>query len=352
MSVKVLTVPNVNYALTEALWWLRVAGREETSRAGKVLAAPDPVVITYMRPTERVLFSAARDANPFFHLFEALWMLAGRNDVGWIQQFNSRMGEFSDDKTSLWGAYGWRWRQFFLHDQLLQIIYHLHRYPNSRRAVLSMWSPNGDLWAMRSDNMDGQGGPESRDVPCNTHGYLAIRDGRLNLTICNRSNDAIWGAFGTNAVHMSLLLEYLAAHLRVEVGSYHQITNNLHVYVDRYGPTMVERMAARTDDRYRLPDVRPQPIRQDGETMEEWDRDLRQFMELADPTRSTTEDRRFSFYTAFFSETVVPMYRAWQERRLGQTDGIEAASHIKSRDWAIACTEWLMRREKQKEAQQ
>ena len=108
-----LEVRNVNEALPAALELLEKDGISETSRNGPVLRIPYPVTIAYKRPWERVLFSNARDANPYFHLFESMWMLAGRNDLGWIQQFNSRMSEFSDDGISLHGAYGYRWRKWF-----------------------------------------------------------------------------------------------------------------------------------------------------------------------------------------------------------------------------------------------
>ena len=51
---------------------------------------------------------------------------------------------------------------------------------------------------------------ESKDLPCNTHVYFSIREGFLDMTVCNRSNDLIWGCCGANAVHMSFLQEYVA----------------------------------------------------------------------------------------------------------------------------------------------
>ena len=42
----------------------------------------------------------------------------------------------------------------------------------------------------------------------------------------------IWGAYGANAVHMSILLEYMAARIDCAVGTYYQFSNNLHAYVD------------------------------------------------------------------------------------------------------------------------
>ena len=349
MTVKSFDVRNVNHALPEMLWWLKAAGIQEGSRNGPVLVAPGPVIVSYRYPWERVLFSKDRDANPFFHFMEALWMLDGRRDVAWIQQFNSRMGGFSDDKTSLWGAYGYRWRSFFVHDQIQAVITHLRAWPDSRRAVLTMWSPNGDLWTMRSDwreELDGQGGPRSRDVPCNTHAYLAIHDGHLDLTVCNRSNDAIWGAFGANAVHMSFLHEYVARHLSLTIGTYHQFSNNMHLYPECYGKDIAERMAVEVDDRYSTGIAAAHPlILANQETMEDWDRDLRQFIDMADPTRDPTVDRRFGFYTDFFAYTAAPMLRSWQERKRDETDGLEQATHIQAPDWRLACAEWIIRRE-------
>src|SRR3954462_5286059 len=152
---------NVNHALQDALWHLNVSGLREESRNGPVLVAPGPVLTEYERPCERVLFHRARDANPFFHLFEALGMLAGRNDVAWVGQYAKNMFNYSDDGEALHGAYGFRWREFSGLDQLEHIVQPLREQPNSRRAVLSMWAPNGDLVTS-----EGAGGIHMKDVPC------------------------------------------------------------------------------------------------------------------------------------------------------------------------------------------
>ncbi len=81
--MNVISVRNVHEALPEALRFLRQTGVPRDSRNGAVLQAPCPVTTVYRRPDERVLFWPERDANPFFHFMESLWMLAGRNDVAW-----------------------------------------------------------------------------------------------------------------------------------------------------------------------------------------------------------------------------------------------------------------------------
>lgn len=127
-----------------------------SSRNGNVLQVDEPVLVTYERPRERVLFNTVRDCNPWFHLYEALWMLAGRNDVASVAHYAKNMASFSDDGKTLNGSYGERWRRRFGFDQLVVIEKHLKDSPHSRRAVLQMWGPEHDLLKMK----------ESKDVCC------------------------------------------------------------------------------------------------------------------------------------------------------------------------------------------
>ena len=109
----------------------------QESRSGSVIEFPSPVTTTYKRPEERVLFYKNRDANPFFHLFESIWMLAGRDDVKYLSNFNKRMEEYSDDGHTLHGAYGYRWREYFLTDQLDWIVLHLKRVSRIKASCFS-----------------------------------------------------------------------------------------------------------------------------------------------------------------------------------------------------------------------
>ena len=73
-----LRVRNVNEALPVALQMIQAYGQPAESRGMHTLRVPGPVYTIYERPEERVLFDAVRDANPFFHLIESLWILGGR----------------------------------------------------------------------------------------------------------------------------------------------------------------------------------------------------------------------------------------------------------------------------------
>lgn len=145
--------------------------RKSPSRVGEVLQVEEPVTITYTHPLERVLFNPARDANCFFHLFESLHMLAGRNDIAPLAYYAANYAKQVQDGDSPYanGAYGFRWRHAnrwedsfgdgydaIEVDQLPILIAHLKQNPESRRVVLQMWNVEDDL--LKIDT--------SRDVCC------------------------------------------------------------------------------------------------------------------------------------------------------------------------------------------
>ena len=322
----IISARNVNHALQEGMWHLATCGHAAESRNGSVVVAPGPVLTTYHFPMERVLFNQHRDANPFFHLMEALWMLAGRNDLAFVQRFVQRMANYSDDGVHLQGAYGHRWRRQFSLDQLHALITLLKRAPDTRRAVLQMWSAEIDLSAALQDG---------KDVPCNTHAYLELKAGALCMTLLCRSNDAVWGAHGANAVQFSMLLEYLAAAIGAEVGRLQQFSNNYHAYCDWYAPEELKNLYA-ADDRYTTAvDIAPYPLV--SVPIEVWDTDLMRFM--SDPMGDT------KYEDQFFHAVAAPMFSSWDCYKRGEvSNSLCAAQAIAAADWRTACIEWIQRR--------
>lgn len=325
---------NVNQALSEGLHRLSVGGVLENSRNGPVLVAPGPVCTIYERPLERVLFSPKRNANPFFHLMEALWMLYGDNRVAFPAYFNKGFSSYSDNGVTAHGAYGWRWIKHFGVDQLEAITEELRTNPESRRAVLTMWDPKADL------------GRNGVDLPCNQQAFFDVRGGVLNMTVTCRSNDVIWGCYGANAVHFSFLQEYLALAIGVPVGVYRQFSNNWHMYTELY-PHIVTMdsmkylaLDAETHSNYNYDEkcVHTVPLRSTPLSL--WREELGAFME--DPLGD------HKYRDPFFENVVQPMYHAWYARKTEKDHGaaLMAAGRIADRPWRIACLEWLERNHK------
>jgi thymidylate synthase len=319
----VISVRNVCEALPAGVALLRERGVEEDTRAGPALVLPCPVTTCIERPAERVLFSAKRDANPAFHMFEAIWILAGRNDVAALNVFIRDFGErFGEPDGTMHGAYGHRWRAAFEIDQLDEAVAKLKRDPSTRQIVLQMWHAPLDLLG------------EWKDRPCNTHIYVRAHNGRLDLTICCRSNDVIWGAYGANAVHFSVLQEYLAARLQLEMGVMYQISNNFHGYL-----STMDKMSA--DNRYADdPSIQPAPMFRYRDHI---DSDIELFMSCFDNNDMVYP----SFVNPWFNETLVPMIQSYRTFRThGPAQAAIAAAKIKATDWGLALSEWYQRRVK------
>lgn len=323
-----IRVRNVNDAVAEGLWRMKTSGIREESRNGAVLVLPEPLLTTYEHPTERVLFWPERDANPIFHLMESLWMLAGRDDVRFVEYFNSRMRGFSDDGVTLNGAYGHRWRHRFGVDQLRLLIEHLIAEPYTRRAVLTMWGPQEDLLKVGV----------SSDVCCNTQAFFDRRAGRLNMTVLNRSNDLIWGAYGANAVHFSMLQEFIAAAIGDAVGEYRQFSNNMHLYTELYdyGKYVDVPPDPESYDAYRR-GVCPYPLLQ-GATWQGWLEDCSYFCQHP-------WDMQAEYSAPFFSEVARPMACVARVRKDKTSDGQHWAGKIQAGDWRLAVMQWIERRE-------
>ena len=329
--MKVLKARNVNDALLLGidLFNSPVNFRVQESRNGTTYEALEPVTTVYSKPYERVCLIKERDANPFFHFIESLWMLAGRKDLKPLTYFVKSMADFSDDGKNLWGAYGWRWKSYFLRDQLTIIATMLKENPEDRRAVLQMWDANKDL------------NKKGKDVPCNTNIYFKIRDNKLNMTVCNRSNDMLWGAYGANVVHMSILQEYMAAAIGINVGVYRQVSDSFHIYLNpvwekvrhiEINPYTYSDMKNPYDT---LKDYKRTPLFTDTDNL---NTDLNRFFKHYRPSR---------WANPLFPDIAVPMrdaYAFYKEKNFKAS--YERVNLIKALDWRTACLDWLRKREK------
>ncbi len=339
--MQLIRARNVNDAYAQGLYYLVKAGIKSPSRVGEVLVSPVPVTTIYEQPQERVLFDSKRDANPFFHLFESLWMLAGRNDAKWLDRF---VGDFSKRYAEadgvMHGAYGWRWRNHFsipeTFDQLQTVINRLRKDPNDRRVVIQMWDPEADL------------GADKLDVPCNLCVVPRVHDGKLDITVMCRSNDAIWGAYGANAVHFSMLQEYLASKIGVRMGTYYQISNNFHAYTKVMDLVHDNEYHVMEDlYRERVFRTRVYPLVTVPDAFEE---DLQLFFTSSDKEIPELPTRELVFTNSFFEVVAVPMMFAHHfAKKKEWASAIQFINGLNI-DWRDAGLAWIKRRQRQYES--
>lgn len=322
--MKVIEARNVSQALLLGLHVLEKEGVLRDSRNGPVKVFKTPVSTLYHEPKERVVFFPERDANPFFHFMEGLWMIAGRNDVEWISRFNGSIANYSDDGVTFHGAYGYRWRHHFGFDQLERVANLLIANPDDRRIVVQMWDATTDL------------GYEGKDFPCNTALKFRIVDGYLDMIVENRSNDMIWGAYGANAVHFSMLQEVMAAWIGVEVGRYWQISTNFHGYVATVDKHASLLELPTDEDSYSVGLV--EPYKMVTTPIADWMADLDMFI---------NQGEVIGYRDRFFKRVALPILRTWRMWKEKDYDGALKAIHdCEATDWGLACKEWMLRRNK------
>lgn len=348
--MKVIEARNVCEAWPLAIDHIVRSGVLQSTRAGDARVLPHPVTTVYRRPTERVLFDAARNANPIFHLHEALWMLAGRNDARWLDQFVRNFSRrFAESSGEMHGAYGHRWRRHFAVDQIAEAIRLLRANPNDRQVVIQMWDAEVDF-----------GIPDLKDRPCNTHIYFRADSGSLDMTVLCRSNDAVYGAYGANVVHMSILQEYVAAASGLPVGVYRQVSNNLHAYVGE-GAQSLDRVAADALRAAHLLRRQPAPgwsLRPDTELrgVESYPvvrslvddpatfiEEVEVYVQSIDP-QGVTGCHVGPYRNSFIPDVAIPMYEANRARLDGDREtAIGHARSILADDWREATVGWIVR---------
>lgn len=313
------------------------------TRNGLALELPVPVTTHYRLPCERVLFDARRDANPFFHLMEALWVIAGRRDVEWLTRYNKRMAEFSDDGREFHAAYGYRLRHCDRDniDQLEIAISLLRANPNTRQVALSIWDPKLDL------------GMPSKDIPCNDLIMLDTRDGNLNIMVSCRSNDFIWGTYGANVVQFSMLQEYLAGRVEVPVGWYDQVSFNYHAYLTTLELNGPHRNTLEQDP-YADEGLGTVPLFSPGIEPRLWDGDLQRFFSRANQFWAFQsqgdidlwmEDPAPDYFHDWFAFVAEPVMIAWKLHKAGYSGlAHDVLDGCMADDWRRACQSWLQRR--------
>lgn len=356
-----LNFRNVNDAfesLVRGIYTEEIPTEKRPSRNGDVLVIDEPVTITYERPYERVLFNQARDCNPFFHLYEALWMLAGREDVASLAKYSSKIAQYSDDGKIFHGAYGYRWRKHFWYpaenenhdyvyvDQIAAIIKLLRKDPTTRRVVLQMWDPGYDLAPQAGYELPCSYTP-GLDFPCNQSALFSISEERgLDMTVFNRSNDLILGCLGANYVHFGFLHEYVARKVGVEVGRYNQISNNLHVYTWNWKPK--EWLAGYDQSKLTMFDsglvsydsITPVPLM--SKENESFDNELEIIVDLYGAEKA---NGKVTLNSDFLWKTVRPMLAAFafhKRRDYGQAK--DWLGFVEAEDWRIVGQQWIEKR--------
>jgi thymidylate synthase len=150
-----------------------------------------------------------RDLDYKFMAAEASWILKGsrRLDDG----VHKNLVKYSDDGVHMSGAYGPLFVQ-----QLRYVVSKLSDDPDSRQAVVTIWSPSPR---------------DSKDIPCTVSLQFLVRNNVIHCYASMRSSD-VWLGWPYDAFTFSMMTLYVALHLssRPDLGRLHLCVGSQHIY--------------------------------------------------------------------------------------------------------------------------
>ncbi len=205
---------------TDVLWQLSQFGNEvppvesQTSPgAGRGIKELVGQQFVQLSSQSRLIVAKARPLNYAFCVGLFFYFLRGASDVPSIEYYNPRARDFTDDGFIIPGSsYGAR-----VKSQIDYVIELLRRDPQSRRAVVTIF--------------DARDHRESKDIPCPVMLQFILRYGTLEC-LCYFRSQSIVGVFPYGVFLFTMVHEFVAAQLGVQVGRYFQTTGSMHYYLD------------------------------------------------------------------------------------------------------------------------
>lgn len=206
---------SLNEAYNNVLYDILVFG-DRTSPRGRETKELLGYSFTITNPRDRLVFSENRKLNLFFCIGNFLWVMSKSNKLDYIKYYNPRGVNFSHDGEILPGAYGKRIFDIDGVNQYEQCIKELKIDPDSRRAIISIHLPQHDWRGYL-------------DTPCTSDFQLFIRNGKLHMINHMRSQSAAM-VMPYDIFLMTMIQEYMALELGVELGYYQHICNSIHYF--------------------------------------------------------------------------------------------------------------------------
>ena len=142
-----------------------------------------------------------------------------------MEKFKKRILEndaFAEKFGELGPVYGKQWRAWETTkgepiDQLKNLIHQIKTNPNSRRLILSSWSPEFT--------------PQMALPPCHTLFQFYVHDGKLSCQLYQRSGDIFLGV-PFNIASYALLTHLIAHECGLELGEFVHTIGDAHIYVN------------------------------------------------------------------------------------------------------------------------
>lgn len=176
-------------------------------------------------PLDRLVFIPERHWDIVYGLGEFIWYITGSNNLDFISYYAPSYTRFSDNKKTLYGAYGPRLIESYenscsLHhteSSIRSIIRKLRIDPDSRQAISLIWrEPDMHVW-------------NTKDLPCTVALQFFIRKNMLCMITTMRSND-IWLGVTNDIFCFTMIQELIASELGIKIGFYQHNAGSMHLY--------------------------------------------------------------------------------------------------------------------------
>jgi thymidylate synthase len=237
---------NVNEAVIKISDLVTQEGVWRETRGFKCLEYPSPVHFCITNPKDRILSLPVRKWKAHLAYAESLWLALGYNNLDALTgNYAKSLYNYSDDGKTWRAGYGTRFRHWVPSrnqypsigpgyrpdpnevDQFKFVVDSLQRDPNSRQALITIADPGRDCFTSDNNLI------VTNDMPCSRSlHFQRTVDGKLDMIVHMRSNDLEFGMGGVNIFNFTMMQEYFAAILKMPIGRYHHIVDNLHVYAD------------------------------------------------------------------------------------------------------------------------
>jgi thymidylate synthase len=185
---------------------------DQVSPRGKTTYELTDVIIEMADVHDGLPTGTGRMLNPQIAALEALQLIAGTTRPELMFAAAPNFREYAEPGGFFWGAYGVR-----TDGQIQHVVRKLKDDIDTRQAIITLWDPV-------LDNEPGR-----KDYPCTIGMQFRIRDDRLDLSVCMRSND-VWKGLAYDAFQFTQLQLTVANVLSIDVGTYRHHALSLHIY--------------------------------------------------------------------------------------------------------------------------
>jgi hypothetical protein len=207
---RLIQIDDMQTGYKQILSTILLRGEPRSARGRKTLDLHD-VIIELSRPEYATPTGVGRKLSLPLASAETTHLIAGLSDAEQLIKItDGRFQAFTVGHRQP-GAYGPR-----IYDQMPQVVRLLAEDPDTRQAGVNLWRPDELSY-------------ENPDIPCTLSCWFSIDDGRLNMSVTMRSNDA-WLGVPYDFTMMTRLQMTLAWALGVGLGTYTHHAVSLHLY--------------------------------------------------------------------------------------------------------------------------